>query len=347
MKTTYRISSLIKAVSLLASGLIIVGNLTSVVVLAAAPTINGDITTLTSNSYPFGITTTPNGDVWFTEQNANQLGQLSPTGTLLQQPGGLSTSSEPQGITVGPDGNLWFTEFNQNQIGVMSPGGTLINQYSVSGGANPNSITVGPNGNLWFTESSGDAIGTMTTSGSGLVEYSTEYNTQTYQPSDITVLGNDLWFTATLGSTSAIGEMNTSGQVIEMYPVTSNSDPEGITVGPDGNLWFTEFNGNAIGTITPSGTGLEEYPLASGAKPEDIVAGANNNLWFTEANASEIGEVQLPARSTQGTTSNAAITPKSPDTGLAATEIKPTIALATSIFAACTIIVIAKRLKIS
>ena len=37
------------------------------------------------------------------------------------------------------------------------------------------------------------------------------------------------------------------------FPIpTGNSDAVGITVGPDGNLWFTEFDANKIGQVVLS-----------------------------------------------------------------------------------------------
>ena len=39
----------------------------------------------------------------------------------------------------------------------------------------------------------------------------------------------------------------------------SGSYPFGITTGPDGNLWFTEYTGDRIGRITPQGV-ISEYP---------------------------------------------------------------------------------------
>ena len=36
---------------------------------------------------------------------------------------------------------------------------------------------------------------------------------------------------------------------IELPIPTSNSDPFGITAGPDGNVWFTENLGNKIGEV--------------------------------------------------------------------------------------------------
>jgi hypothetical protein len=42
----------------------------------------------------------------------------------------------------------------------------------------------------------------------------------------------------------------TSNNTITEYSIpTANSHPYGITAGPDGNLWFTESNGNQIGRI--------------------------------------------------------------------------------------------------
>ena len=58
--------------------------------------------------------------------------------------------------------------------------------------------------------------------------------------------------------------------------------PEDIALGPDGNLWFTEYQGFAIGRLTTSGT-LTEFNLGQQGYgyPDDIVAGPDGNLWFT------------------------------------------------------------------
>ena len=52
------------------------------------------------------------------------------------------------------------------------------------------------------------------------------------------------------------------GQITEFKIPTDGSNPFGITVGPDKNLWFTEEFGNNIGRITPSGQ-ITEFPIAA------------------------------------------------------------------------------------
>jgi streptogramin lyase len=76
------------------------------------------------------------------------------------------------------------------------------------------------------------------------------------------------------------------------YPLqTPNSWPFDITAGPDGNLWFTESNGNSIGEITPTGT-IAEHPLPHlGSKPIGITTGPDGNLWFTEHDGNRIGRI--------------------------------------------------------
>jgi streptogramin lyase len=79
------------------------------------------------------------------------------------------------------------------------------------------------------------------------------------------------------------------GQVTEFSAgITANSRPAGIAAGPDGNLWFTESNGNRIGRITPAGA-VTEFTAAG--TPTGIAAGPDGNLWFTEFLGKKIGRI--------------------------------------------------------
>jgi streptogramin lyase len=113
---------------------------------------------------PFGITSGPDGNVWFTELFAGKVGRISPDGAAVEfaVPGAL-----PAGITRGPDGNLWFADESGN-IDRITPSGT-VTLFSLPAASFPFAITAGPEGNLWFTEtvtSTGKAnIGRITPAG--------------------------------------------------------------------------------------------------------------------------------------------------------------------------------------
>ncbi len=123
----------------------------------------------TSSSQPAGITAGPDGNLWFTESNANKIGRITTSGGFSEFPVPTS-SSDPIGITAGPDGNLWFAETAGNKIGRITTSGgfsefSLPTTCGSSSGCEPDGITAGPDGNLWFTELAGNKIGRITTSG--------------------------------------------------------------------------------------------------------------------------------------------------------------------------------------
>jgi streptogramin lyase len=237
---------------------------------------------------PTLITAGPDGNLWFTEEGANQIGRITPQGALKEFPIPTAGSS-PYGITAGPDGNLWFTQ-HVGKIGRITPQGAIKEFPVRTADGSLNEITAGPDGNLWFTESYDNKIGRMTPKGA---EDEFALPTESNSPEQITA-GPDgnLWFTE-LG-TNQIGRITPQGAIKEFPVPTVQSGLEGITAGSDGNLWFAELGANQIGRITPQGA-ITEFgiPSAPGG-PLGITAGHDGNLWFTEQPGDQIGEAVLP-----------------------------------------------------
>ncbi len=81
-----------------------------------------------------------------------------------------------------------------------------------------------------------------------------------------------------------------TGVITEFEVPTAKCYPNGITAGPDGNVWFTEADGSKIGRITPSGN-IKEFSLAPASFPMHITWGPDSNLWFTEYARGKIGKI--------------------------------------------------------
>ena len=64
---------------------------------------------------------------------------------------------------------------------------------------------------------------------------------------------------------------------------TGGSQPRKITLGSDGNMWFTEsdINVSQIGRIDAAGNITEFVVPTRGSQPSDIVSGPDSALWFT------------------------------------------------------------------
>ena len=83
---------------------------------------------LSSSAQPVGITNGPGNAVWYTDASQNQIGKVTPTGTVTT----FGTSLTPEAITEGPDGNLWFTESGKLPQGSFS-GFLAIGQMTPDG----------------------------------------------------------------------------------------------------------------------------------------------------------------------------------------------------------------------
>ncbi|MGA8365643.1 MAG: RHS repeat-associated core domain-containing protein [Solirubrobacteraceae bacterium] len=282
---------------------------------------------LPSGSHPFGITTGPDKNLWFTDTSTGKAGKITTGGSVTEY---AAEKDEPEGITSGPDGNLWFVEHSIRHVNHMTTSGGLtvytltrtstynvgitagpdenlwftestsgyiakintkdemLGEYVLPSGSKPNGITVGPDKNLWFTDYGTNKIGKITTSGT-ITEYALPSGSEPYGIAS----GPDgnLWFTDY--GTNKIGKITTSGTVTE-YSLPAGSQPRGITSGPDGNLWFTDYGTNKVGKITTSGT-IVEYSLPTGSEPQEITKGPDNKLWFTDYGTNKIGALNPSA----------------------------------------------------
>jgi streptogramin lyase len=196
--------------------------------------------------------------------------------TEFQIPG---ANSGPDDIVAGRDGNLWFAEAN-GKIGRITPAG-VITEFGEAPGS-PSHIAAGPDGNLWFTEYYDSYIGRITTSG-----FINEYPIPTVAI-DITA-GPDgaLWLAE---SSNRIGRI-VPGGALQQFTIPFDCNPNGITTGPDGNLWFTGEHGDSIGRLTPGGEFTRFGIPSAGSGPVDITAGPDGNLWFTEGSGGRIGRI--------------------------------------------------------
>jgi len=86
------------------------------------------------------------------------------------------------------------------------------------------------------------------------------------------------------------------GALSEFAVPTANAGPDGIALGPDGNVWFSETEAGQIGRITPAGQITEfKTGISSGSKPLSIVM-RDGALWFSEAAGNRSAASQGMAR---------------------------------------------------
>ena len=247
----------------------------------------------TANSSPVGITTGPDGNVWFTEYAVGQIGKMNPSTYAVTEYALPASNSGPDGITAGPDGNIWFTEYNADKIGMINLSTGALTQFSVpTANAGPAGIAVGSDGNIWFTENEAGQIGMLNISNHAITEIAIPTSSSAPQGIAAGPDGN-LWFTESSGNN--IGSISpTTGAITEHAIPQSNSQPFDIAAGPNGDMWFTESAGNAIGAFNISSGDFAAFTVpTANSGPLGITPGNDGNLWFTEYNANQIGEINM------------------------------------------------------
>jgi virginiamycin B lyase len=215
------------------------------------------------------ILSTPQGDLWFTDPTANEIGEIRPNATVSWFKTPIA-GDERDALSLGPGDGIWFTETTARKIGHITSTGALTEftvplpaRASPSVGPlgfgpvlesselpGPGSITAGPDGNIWFTNG-----------------------------------GNDVGVSGVYGG--QIDRITPTGTVGEYQIPSPNSQPNDLVAGPDGNLWFTEntLHGGVIGRITPGGA-ITTFALSEVHEHDSetfgIAAGRDDALWFTD-----------------------------------------------------------------
>jgi virginiamycin B lyase len=82
--------------------------------------------------------------------------------------------------------------------------------------------------------------------------------------------------------------------VTSQYTIpTASSEPAGIALGADGNLWISEFRTSKIAQLSTSGKITDVVTPTSNAEPNGIASGPgpNLNVWFTETRVGRVAEI--------------------------------------------------------
>ena len=199
-------------------------------------------------------------------------GSLAASGALVLA---LLTST----ASAGPSATLCTTA----QMGNASVTPFVIPSLA----ADPFLINSGIAGQLFFTTRSGNSVQSFTPATGAFAVLA---STNVLQPQDVAQASDgSVWFTNP--GTTTIGRVLPDGLVAQFAIPTANSNPWGITQGPDGNMWFAENNAGDdsnhgaspppghIARIDSAGKITEfNVPIAA---PLEIVSGADGRLWVT------------------------------------------------------------------
>ncbi|MEC3919360.1 Vgb family protein [Nocardia sp. CDC160] len=263
---------------------------------------------------PTGITTGPDGAVWFFTLLGGYLGRIDPETyeiTRVPLPHPLAGGHE---LVVGSDGALWYPEFVTNRAGRYDPRTGDQREFDLPftfPTENP-IMAAGPDGALWITAPAPPSRIIKLTPQGEVSEMTVPLQSIPFGLTN----GPDGTIWATLGA----GDYG-RGQIISIDPTTLHivrkfeigfaDGPSGLTTGPDCALWFPEIVTGKVGRLDPSTGDFTEYPIRAlggqapftvGSFPAYINTGPDGALWITSHLFGWIFRITPPTGATPGRT---------------------------------------------
>ncbi len=246
--------------------------------------------------FPVGIVADGSGGVFVADSTDDVIYRVSSGGEVTVYAGarGASGSADgnataarfnnPGGLARDAAGNLYVADTANATIRRIAPDGTVTTLAGSAGATgntdgtgsaarftNPVDVTVDPAGNLYVVDSQSHVIRRITSAGV------------------VTTLA---------GSAGSAGTSDGNGAAARF------SQPQGITVGADGNLYVADTGNSTIRRVTPAGdvTTFAGLPGVSGAfdavgtgallnQPVDIATGADGNLYVADLGNSTLRRI--------------------------------------------------------
>ena len=260
--------------------------------------------TPTPDSSPSDLAFDAQGNLWFTELNANRIGKLDPAKAKSLTSEGITEyelphpNIKPHFLTIAKNGMIWFTE-GANRIGSLNPETGEIKEYDIpSPHSEPHQIIEYQNGSIWFLEFRTNKIGRLDPR-TGKI---TEFPIGPGNPHALVLFKGKIWYTqggmySVNTFSNKLGSMDiNTGEVEEIIIPPEKSVPHGMALSKDGTIWLTEMFASKIAKLDLNREKPEivEYLLDKGRSPHDLhIDEKQGSVWFTAANPDAIGQLDL------------------------------------------------------
>jgi streptogramin lyase len=212
----------------------------------------------TAGAWPTALTSAPTGpgqiNLWFAERTAGKVARLSPAQIAVTLP-----FFAPQKHTITP------------QVQKLTPNVVSVNSNFHAG--NPllppplalvHARTVGPVSEWEVTGFS-----------PGYVE-----------DVALAVASGAVWFTTDAGG---LASLDPPSNTVAVQTLPPGAKALGVTVAPDGKVWFTDVGTPAIGVLDPVTGDVRLWPIPGGVQPLELLVEAGGNVWFIDREGDLVG----------------------------------------------------------
>lgn len=258
---------------------------------------------LPAKSNPFAIASDNSGIIWISLRNSSSIAKLDPKTGSLQEFKMPSRSDVLQIWSIAVDGqnNLWFGDATENKIRKFEQAGSKFSEYLIpTEDAEPWGIAIDSMGNIWFGEFGSGKLGKLDTSkakdgtSEGFAEFQTPTNIS--RPSYVLFDNSVLWVMES--GPARLAKFDIVNEKFTEYPLprtgNASTNPIGIALDAQGNIWYTQFRTSNIGRFDPKTGNVEQYPtgLITGAT-YGIASDKEGNIWAIQQRVDRVVKISV------------------------------------------------------
>ena len=250
----------------------------------------------TPDSGPHGLVADKEGNIWFTANHKSYIGKLNPhTGEVQEYPMPDPTAKGPHTPIFDHKGRLWFTVEEGNFVGRLDPiSGAIRLKQPPTPHAVPYGIAINPRGIPFFCEFGTNKLASISPDTMEITEYMLPKGAR---PRRIAITTDDIIYYTDFAQ-GRLGRFDSKSKKVDEWasPGGTSSEPYGITVTPDGNVWYTEsgVQPNTIVRFNPNTKSFQVWPIPSGGGVvRNMAATPSGDIYIACSGKNKVGIVKI------------------------------------------------------
>lgn len=199
----------------------------------------------------------------------------------------LPDGAQPYSVAPQTFGKVWYTSQGSGALGIVDPANGEVEHIEIGENSVPMTVIEGPDRAAWIVDSGLNAIVRVDVT---LEEVKSWPLPEAYANAGLTGAVFDeagtLWFT---GEAGIYGRFDHQSGEMEVFDAPGGPGPYGITLTPDGDIYYASFLGHHIARIDrESGAAEVIAPPTPDQGARAVASDTQGRIWVSEESAGQI-----------------------------------------------------------